>query len=280
MNPILRFAPSPNGFLHLGHAYSALFSCHWARKMGADFLLRIEDIDILRSKPQYIEAIKQDLAWLGIKWLEPIMLQSTRFDIYKEATKKLNALSVLYPCFCTRSEIANNAEQKDPDGAPLYNKTCKNLNKDKITKKMAQNIPYILRLDMDKAIAITNELKINIAMPNPSSKPKTIIAKPRKWGDVVIVRKDIPTSYHLSVIIDDDAQNITHVTRGKDLEEATHVHRVLQSLLGLDNPIYTYHTLIKDDTNMKLAKSNSSTSLRDLRESGISAQEIISQFKF
>ncbi len=280
MKPNFRFAPSPNGFLHLGHAYSALFSYHWARKMNADFLLRIEDIDILRSRPQYIEAIKQDLTWLNIKWLEPIMLQSTRFSEYKKATKKLNDLGVLYPCFCTRSEIANNAEQKDPDGAPLYAKTCKNLNKDDIAKKIAQNIPYVLRLDMDKAIAKVGDLEINIAMPNPSSKPKTVIANPKKWGDVVIVRKDIPTSYHLSVIIDDDAQNITHLIRGKDLEQATHVHRVLQSLLGLNSPIYTHHTLIKDDTNMKLAKSKHSTPLRDLRESGISAQEIISQFDF
>ncbi len=277
---IFRFAPSPNGYLHLGHAYSALFTHYWAQKMSAKFLLRIEDIDIGRSRAKFISAIKKDLSWLGIKWSEPVLLQSARFTAYKKATNRLSDKGVLYPCFCTRAVIAKNAKDKDPDGAPLYAKTCKNLNTSIIKEKMANNQPFQLRLDMDKAIEIAGELNIKTAQPNPLAKTKFLKASPSRWGDVVIVRKDIPTSYHLSVVIDDDAQKITHVTRGEDLKAATDVHIILQSLLELETPIYTHHRLIKDETNMKLAKSKHSTPLRDLRASGISAKEIIAQFDF
>ena len=277
---IFRFAPSPNGFLHLGHAYSALLNYQYAKKTNGKFILRIEDIDIGRTKDIYIQAIYEDLHWLGIKWESPIMLQSERFDIYKKFSNKLHKMGLVYPCFCSRKEIINNAISKDPDGAPLYAKTCKKLNAKTIAQNIENKMPFALRLDMDKATQITGNIEINSAQINPLATPKFSAANPKNWGDVVIVRKNMPSSYHLSVVIDDEAQNITHVIRGKDLKKATDIHVILQKLLGLASPIYFHHKLITDKASVKLAKSNNSLSLRDLRKRGISAQEIIEQFGF
>ncbi len=280
LKPIFRFAPSPNGFLHLGHAYSALLNFHYAKKINADFLLRIEDIDLARSKKVFIDAIYQDLTWLGLSWQKPILMQSSNFNSYKKAANHLIEMDLLYPCFCTRKEIAKNAIKKDPDGAPLYNEHCKILSKGDVVKKISDSLPHQWRLNMDEAIKQTGNLTYLSAQPNPTSKLIEHQIRPQDWGDVVILRKDYPTSYHLSVVIDDAAQNISHIVRGKDLQHSTDVHRILQKLLGLNSPIYTHHDLILDDDNLKLAKSKNSMAIRDLREQGLSAKEIKEKFGF
>ncbi|MCF6326245.1 MAG: tRNA glutamyl-Q(34) synthetase GluQRS [Devosiaceae bacterium] len=285
--PILRFAPSPNGFLHLGHAYSAFVTDKLAKKLGGTWLLRIEDIDQNRSKPEFIQAILQDLKWLDLNWTKPVLLQSTRFEYYEIAADRLKKMKLLYPCFCTRKQIQENAgikknadSDKDPDGAPLYPGTCKNLSPDKIEQRLNAKVPAQYRLHMDKAMGLTGPLSFKQLQSENSMAITTINCQPERWGDVVIQRKDIPTSYHLSVVLDDAMQNITHVARGKDLLAATDIHRVLQSLLGLPQPIYFHHELITDPQQQKLAKSKGSASLRDLRLAGISADELRNDILF
>lgn len=289
--PILRFAPSPNGFLHPGHAFSACVTADLAEKLGGTWLLRIEDIDQHRSKPEFIKAIYEDLTWLGLNWPEPVLLQSTRFEEYQKAAKFLKDKNLLYPCFCSRKQIKENAGiqenagiEKDPDGAPLYPGTCKNLSPKEIKQKLNTKLPVQYRLNMNKAIDLTGPLSFKQIQPENSSIDNltitTIDCRPERWGDVVIQRKFIPSSYHLSVVLDDAMQNITHITRGKDLLAATDVHRVLQSLLGLPQPIYFHHELISDPQQQKLAKSKGSASLRDLRLSGISSNELRSNISF
>ncbi len=267
--PKFRFAPSPNGFLHLGHAYSALFNFHYAKQMTGDFLLRIEDIDIARSKQIYIDAIYEDLAWLGLDWQKPVLLQSSNFHLYKDAAKQLHKQEMLYPCFCTRAEIAKGAKNTDPDGAPIYSGTCKSLNQKQIEEKLNSKIPVQWRLDMNKAIKKTGSLEYLSSQPNPLTNPAPQPCNPMAWGDVTIIRKDTPTSYHLSVVVDDYLQEITHIVRGKDLEKATDIHRVLQNLLSYPAPIYTHHDLILNDDNLKLAKSKNSIAIKTLRQQGI-----------
>lgn len=264
-SPVFRFAPSPNGRLHLGHAYSALFTAHWAERLGARFLLRIEDIDRARCKPEFTEAIFEDLAWLGLKWDQPVLRQSERMHAYAEAAAELRSQGLLYPCFCSRTEVAAHADGTDPDGAPIYGGTCKHLGDDEIEAHLrAGRIPQ-WRLSTEDAVERLGVMTYSVAGPNPADRPQLRYAQPQRWGDAVVVRKDTPTSYHLSVVVDDAAQGITHVTRGRDMEAATDLHILLQRLLGLPSPIYTFHKLILDDEGNKLAKSKGSPSLASLR---------------
>jgi glutamyl-Q tRNA(Asp) synthetase len=272
--PILRFAPSPNGRLHLGHAYSALVTWSAATQLGGTALLRIEDIDAERSKPEFVAAIMEDLAWLGLAWPEPMMLQSQRMDAYADAGNHLRNQGLLYPCFCSRSEIAAAADGTDPDGAPLYPGTCRHLDRGEQVERLERGDPVQFRLDTESAMARTGVLTFSVVGPLVTDRPQIRYARPERWGDVVLQRKGTPTSYHLSVVVDDAAQGITHVTRGRDMEAATDIHVLLQMLLGLPVPIYHFHRLILDDEGKKLAKSKGSQSLADLRAEGWTPEDV------
>lgn len=272
--PILRFAPSPNGPLHLGHAYSALFTWRAAAEVGGTALLRIEDIDLNRCKPEFVEGVFEALHWLGLDWPEPVWRQSRRFAAYREAATTLREAGLLYPCFCTRTEIAAKAENPDPDGAPYYPGTCRHIDPALAQARVAAGEPAQWRLRMDLALARIGE---RLTFPtHDGSEP----AFPELWGDVVIVRKDIPTSYHLSVVVDDAAQRVTLVTRGMDLFASTAVHVVLQRLLDLPTPIYWHHQLVRDDGDQKLAKSRGSQSLKSLREAGWTPDDVRARLGF
>jgi glutamyl-Q tRNA(Asp) synthetase len=271
MSPIFRFAPSPNGYLHLGHAFSALFTAEAARAVGGTMLLRIEDIDRERCRPEYDAAILEDLKWLGLSWPEPVMRQSRRFEAYFEAAKSLRARDLLYPCFCSRNEIALKATGTDPDGAPFYPGTCRHLTDRQVAERIVAGKQPQYRLDMEAALEITGHLLVS----EPLMAGDKLLAgakrgaNPQHWGDVVLVRKDTPTSYHLAVVVDDAAQGVTHVTRGMDLYHATDIHVVLQSLLDLPSPLYLHHQLVMTDAgDEKLSKSKGSPSLRYLRDAG------------
>lgn len=268
-SPILRFAPSPNGLLHLGHAYSALFTDFWARRLGGTFLLRLEDTDPTRCRPEFAEAIEEDLHWLGLDWPEPVMVQSARMPVYQTAADRLRARNLLYPCDCTRQEIAARSSGADPDGAPLYDGRCRRHGPAGGDGRQVQ-----WRLDMSAATALTGLLSFSVAGPTPLVRPQVRFARPELWGDVVIQRKEAPTSYHLSVVVDDAAQAITHVTRGRDMEPSTDVHVLLQMLLGLGQPLYTFHKLILGEDGRKLSKSKGSPTLRSLREDGWTAEDV------
>jgi glutamyl-Q tRNA(Asp) synthetase len=276
--PVFRFAPSPNGYLHLGHALSALVNFDMARAAGGRFLLRIEDIDAARCRPHYEQAIYEDLAWLGITWEEPVRRQSAHLDDYRAALGRLDGL--LYPSFETRGEIARLVAERerhgpwprDPDGAPLYPGDARSLPAVERRRRMETGEPYALRLDMAAALARTGALSwIEI---DCGGKTTPVAASPQMWGDVVLARKETPTSYHLSVVIDDAEQGVTHVVRGQDLFAATSVHRVLQALFALAAPIYHHHRLILDADGQKLSKSTRATALRALRETGASSADI------
>jgi len=278
--PILRFAPSPNGRLHLGHAYSALFTAHWAEQLGGKFLLRIEDTDITRCKPEFTEAIFEDLRWLGLDWPEPVWRQSERFDVYQGFAEQLRDMGLLYPCFCSRSEAAAKARGADPDGAPLYPGTCRHLAPSEVERRLREGSDVQWRLRGDLAIARAGLLTFTMAQPTPLDRPQIRYARPERWGDVVIQRKGTPTSYHLSVVVDDDAQGITHVTRGRDMEPSTDIHVLLQFLLGLASPIYTFHKLILDAEGRKLAKSRGSETLQDMRAAGWTPDAVRAHLEF
>jgi glutamyl-Q tRNA(Asp) synthetase len=278
--PILRFAPSPNGRLHLGHAYSALFTAHWAERLGGKFLLRIEDTDVARCKPEFTEAIFEDLRWLGLEWPEPVWRQSERFDAYARFAGELRQMGLLFPCFCSRSEIAAAAQGTDPDGAPLYPGTCRHLAPSEVEPRLAEGRDVQWRLHGELAIARAGMLTFTVAQPTPLDRPQIRYARPERWGDVVIQRKDTPTSYHLSVVVDDDAQGVTNVTRGRDMEASTDIHVLLQFLLGLASPVYTFHKLILDDEGRKLAKSRGSETLADLRRAGWTADDVRAKLGF
>jgi glutamyl-Q tRNA(Asp) synthetase len=266
--PVFRFAPSPNGFLHLGHAYSALFTFGAAAAAGGTCLLRIEDTDIERCRPEFDVAICDDLQWLGLSWAEPVWRQSERFAIYAEAAERLRGMGLLYPCFCSRSEIAARAKGTDPDGAPLYPGTCRHLGAEAVATRLAHGDAVQYRLDTARAVALAGMLTFTVAQLAAGDRPQIRHARPERWGDVVMQRKGTPTSYHLSVVIDDAAQGVTNVTRGHDMEEATDIHVLLQMLLGLPSPIYTFHKLILGPDGRKLSKSKGSPSLRDLQQAG------------
>jgi len=273
--PVFRFAPSPNGYLHLGHALSALINFEMARATGGRFLLRIEDIDTKRCRPHYEDAIYEDLAWLGLTWEEPVRRQSAHLDDYRAALTQLDDL--VYPSFETRGEIARLVAERDrharwprdPDGAPLYPGDGRALSAAERRRRMAADEPYALRLDMAAAIARTGPL--TWVETGCGDETRSVAASPQMWGDVVLARKETPTSYHLSVVIDDACQGVSHVVRGRDLFAATSVHRLLQALFALPAPIYHHHRLILDADGKKLSKSTRATALRALREDGASA---------
>jgi glutamyl-Q tRNA(Asp) synthetase len=336
MPPVFRFAPSPNGYLHLGHALSALLNADMASAAGGRLLLRIEDIDEARCRPEYEAAIYEDLAWLGLRWEQPVRRQSEHYDDYRAALTKLDAMGLVYPSFESRAEIAmmvagRDAKghwPRDPDGAPLYPGNAKALAPAERERRMAAE-PYALRLDMAAALARlssftsplegevvrrrvsgdereggrrqTRRSSSNEVTPLPIPPPQggreefasrtlnltwsengagpagqtgTIAADPAAWGDVILARKDTPTSYHLAVVVDDASQGVTDVVRGRDLFHSTSVHRLLQALLGYPEPRYHHHRLILDADGKKLSKSTAATGLRELRERGASPADI------
>ena len=280
--PVFRFAPSPNGYLHLGHACSALLNFDLARQRGGEFLLRIEDIDSARCRPEYEAAIYEDLAWLGISWETPVRRQSGHFARYREAVDKLAAQGLIYPAFESRAEIARLVAQReteapwprDPDGAALYPGAAKSLSPDQREELIGQGAPYALRLDMAAALARAGELGWKEHGEGPDGETGSITGRPEAWGDVILARKETPTSYHLSVVIDDAVQGVTDVVRGQDLFWSTSVHRLLQSLLGIPQPAYRHHPLVLDAAGQKLSKSTSATGLRELRRAGATPASI------
>jgi glutamyl-Q tRNA(Asp) synthetase len=280
--PVFRFAPSPNGYLHLGHAYSALLNFDSARQVGGRFLLRIEDIDPTRCKPEFEAAIYQDLGWLGIRWEEPVRRQSEQLADYRDALDKLAAVGLIYPAFESRAEIAKLVAQReanapwprDPDRVPLYPGGAKLLSSDQRARLLGSDVPYALRLDMAAACARAGELDWVEHGEGPDGETGLVAARPQAWGDVILARKDTPTSYHLSVVIDDALQGVTEVVRGRDLFWSTSVHRLLQRLLGLPQPAYRHHRLILDGAGAKLAKSTQATGLRELRAGGATPADI------
>ena len=242
--------------------------------MRGRFLLRIEDIDSTRCKPEFTEAIFEDLAWLGLQWEEPVWRQSGRMGAYEAAAEQLYDMDLLYPCFCTRSDIAAVAEGTDPDGAPLYPGTCRHLPEAEIAERLTEGMPVQWRLRTGLAADRYGQVSYSVAGPTPRDRPQIRFADPRRWGDVVLQRKETPTSYHLSVVVDDAAQGVTHVTRGRDMEAATDIHVLLQGLLGLPTPQYTFHRLLHDADGHKLAKSRGSPALRDLRAAGWTPEDV------
>jgi glutamyl-Q tRNA(Asp) synthetase len=277
--PVFRFAPSPNGPLHLGHALSALTGFDMARQAGGRFLVRIEDIDVTRCREEYVSGIFKDLAWLGIVWEEPVLRQAQHFAVYAQAAQWLEAQGLLYPCFAPRSEIEAAATgETDPDGAPLYPGLHKGLRRDEIERRVQNGERFALRIDMDRALAKAKErlggAPLTFTEIGDDGVEQIIEARPERWGDAVILRKDVPASYHLAVVVDDARQGVTHVTRGRDLYAATDLHRLLQVLLGLPEPHYHHHRLLTDADGRKLAKSARDTGLGELRASGASAAEV------
>jgi glutamyl-Q tRNA(Asp) synthetase len=279
--PVFRFAPSPNGHLHLGHAYSALLNFDSARQTGGRLLLRIEDIDAARCKPEYEAAIYEDLDWLGIGWETPIRRQSEHLSDYRDAVDRLSSLGLVYPSFESRAEIARLVAQReerapwprDPDGAPLYPGAAKLLSSGERERLVESGAPYALRLDM-AACARAGDLGWIEQGEGPDGESGAVIARPEGWGDVILARKETPTSYHLSVVIDDALQGVTDVVRGQDLFWSTSVHRLLQQLLGLPPPSYRHHRLIFDGAGRKLSKSTEATGLRELRAAGATPADI------
>ena len=282
MPPVFRFAPSPNGYLHLGHAYSALLNFDLARQTGGRFLLRIEDIDGARCRPEFEAAIYEDLAWLGISWETPVRRQSEHFARYREAVEQLSAMGLVYPSFESRAEIARLVAEReasapwprDPDGAPLYPGAAKSLPAEERGRLIGQGAPYALRLDMAAARARANHLIWTEQGEGPDGETGAVSARPDAWGDVIVARKETPTSYHLSVVIDDALQGVTNVVRGRDLFWSTSVHLLLQHLLGIPQPVYRHHPLIEDASGQKLSKSTKATGLRELRRQGVTAAEV------
>jgi glutamyl-Q tRNA(Asp) synthetase len=276
VRPVLRFAPSPNGPLHLGHAFSVLTGLDWARRLGGRFLVRIEDIDPERSSEAHIAGIFRDLAWLGVPWEEPVLRQSQHIERYVVAAARLADLGLLYPCFASRREIveasAVQGASRDPDGAPLYPGLHRKLTREEIAARRERGEPFVMRLDIARALVLARDrlhgAPLEFIELDESGAVQHLPCDPARWGDVVIQRKDVPTSYHLSVVVDDACQGITHVTRGRDLFAATDIHRLLQVLLGLPAPVYAHHRLIMDESGRKLAKSARDTSLAEIRAAG------------
>ena len=280
--PTFRFAPSPNGYLHLGHAYSALLNFDRARAARGRLLLRIEDIDTTRCRPEFEQAICEDLEWLGLTWAQPVRRQSENFSDYRAAVARLETEGLIYPSFESRSEInALVAERersgswpRDPDGVPLYPGDARNLPPAERERRRGAGEPFALRIAMGAAIARAGALTWTEIGSGPDGQRGRIVAAPQLWGDVVLARKELPTSYHLAVVVDDALQGVTDVVRGQDLFWATGVHRLLQALLGLPEPVYHHHWLILDADGRKLSKATQSTSLRELRANGASAADI------
>jgi glutamyl-Q tRNA(Asp) synthetase len=255
---ITRFAPSPTGRMHLGNAYSALLAHDFARQRGGKFLLRIEDIDPGRTRDEHVAGIEEDLRWLGLTWDEPPILQSKRLDLYAAALDRLRAAGLIYPCFCTRAEIAASALAPHGSG-PVYPGTCRALSEARRVARMAAT-PHAWRIDMARAVAVAGPLHWHDATEGE------VVARPEAQGDVVLARKDAPSSYHLAVTVDDAAQGITDVVRGRDLFDATHIHRLLQALLGLPVPNYHHHAVLLDGEGRRLAKRGGAKTLKTMRD--------------
>jgi glutamyl-Q tRNA(Asp) synthetase len=266
MQPVTRFAPSPTGRLHLGHALSALLAHDYARERDGSFLLRIEDIDPGRSRAEHVDGIIEDLLWLGLEWDGELLYQSERLPLYAEALDRLKKQGLVYPCFCTRADIAASAvAPQGPDG-PVYPGTCRGLADPDPSR------PHAWRLDMARAVALAGPLSW-------TNEEDEVRAAPEAFGDVVLARKDAPASYHLAVTVDDAAQGVTHVVRGRDLFASTHVHRLLQALLGLPTPVYHHHPLLADARGERLAKRHGAPSLADLRAGGIDAAALVAALR-
>jgi glutamyl-Q tRNA(Asp) synthetase len=284
MNPIFRFAPSPNGLLHLGHAYSALLNARMAEASGGRFLLRIEDIDTTRCTPELERQLIEDLRWLGLTWKEPVRRQSRHFADYRAALDTLIEAGLVYPAFMSRGEVRARIEEasrdgrewpRDPDGTPHYPVDERTMPESERRRRTADGEPFAWRLDVEKAMArYGKELYWDETGEGPEGETGRIAADPARWGDVVIARKETPTSYHLSVVIDDALQGVTHVVRGRDLFHATAMHRLLQEILGLPVPLYHHHDLILGEDGRKLSKSRGDTALASLREAGMQPEDI------
>lgn len=267
---VTRFAPSPTGRLHLGHAYSALIAHRFARERGGAFLLRIEDIDPGRTRREHVDGIFEDLDWLGLSYDGEIVYQSERLPLYAEALERLKARNLIYPCFCTRSAIlaevaASAAAPHSPDG-PLYPGTCRVLSLHERAERAGKE-PHAWRLDMAEAVSAAGPLQWQ-------EKDRPVPAAPEQFGDVVLARKDAPTSYHLAVTVDDAAQGVTDVVRGRDLYNATAIHRLLQQLLGLAVPFYHHHPLLRGPDGQRLAKRNGAPTIADLRQAGADPRKL------
>jgi glutamyl-Q tRNA(Asp) synthetase len=245
--PVFRFAPSPNGRLHLGHAYSALLNEMMARDVGGRFLLRIEDTDVSRSRREFVDGIFEDLRWLGISWEEPVRIQSEHFGDYEKQLQRLWMMETIYPCFCSRS-LAKTLATRDPDGQPHYAGTCRTIGREEATARAARGEPFGWRLKTEGDALV--------------------------WGDAMISKRGTGSSYHIAVVTDDALQGVTHVVRGRDIEPATPMHMQLQSLLGFPVPHYHHHDLIRDETGDKLSKSRKSVSLVELRAQGVTARDV------
>ncbi len=278
--PVFRFAPSPNGPLHLGHALSALTGFDMAQRAGGRYLVRVEDIDITRCREEYVTGIFEDLSWLGITWEQPVLFQSQHFSTYVEAAQWLEGQGLLYPCFASRTEIDAAAVPGavDPDGAPLYPGLHKAMPRGEIEARMEHGERFALRIDMDRALAMVRDrlggAPLTFTELDEAGNAAVVEAHPERWGDAVILRKDVPASYHLAVVVDDARQGITHVTRGRDLYAATDLHRLLQVLMGLPEPVYHHHRLLADAEGRKLSKSAGDTALSALRAAGKSAGDV------
>lgn len=282
--PVFRFAPSPNGYLHLGHAYSALLNQALAAREHGRLLLRIENIDSTRCKPEFEVAIEDDLAWLGVSWEAPVLRQSDEMGSYGEALDRLAARALVYPCFCSRQDIAGavaarerggHAVRRDPDRQPHYPGTCRRLAEGEAERRVAAGEPHALRLDMPAALqSVQLSLTWTEIAPFDRSASRTVEADPGQWGDVVLARKEFRSSYHLAVVMDDHRQAISDVVRGLDMQPATHVHRLLQAILEIEPPAYSHHPLLISPTGEKLSKSRGSISLRQLRTEGAKPADI------
>lgn len=272
---VVRFAPSPNGLLHLGHAYAAMVAHDFARAGGGRFLLRIEDIDSGRSRPEFVTAIRDDLRWLGLDWDGDVIFQSERLDSYAAAADRLKAMDLLYPCFCTRSDMRHLQEDgpqpEGPDG-PIYAGTCRHLDPE-LARRRALTEPHSWRLDVTKAAEIAGPLRWT------DERHGAQLSDPARLGDVILVPKDMPVAYHLAVTLDDARDAISHVVRGDDLFASTDIHRLLQALLDLPTPTYFHHPLLCDENGGKLAKSRDSASLSVLRLAGESGHRLLQDFR-
>jgi glutamyl-Q tRNA(Asp) synthetase len=282
--PVLRFAPSPSGLLHLGHALSALENEALAAALEGRLLLRIEDIDTTRCRPEFEAAMIEDLAWLGVAFGTPPRRQSEHLPVYREALARLDAMGLVFASFESRGELkalaaAREAETgqpwpRDPDGAPLYAGTGALLDAAERQAMIGAGRPYALRFDMAKALAMVGRPPAWTEVDSAGVPVRTVEARPEAWGDVVLARKDVGTSYHLSVVTDDALQGVTHVVRGEDLFESTAVHRLLQELLGLPEPLYRHHRLVLGPDGRKLSKSDQAEGFRALRDKGASAADV------
>lgn len=259
---VTRFAPSPTGHLHLGHAYAALFAERAAREAGGRFLLRIEDLDATRCRPAFEAAIVEDLAWLGVTWDGPTRRQSDHMDDYARALARLRGLGLVYPCFCTRADIARSVTAPHGPEGPVYPGTCRSLGEAERADRIGAGAAHAFRLDLGRALAITGPLAWTDRAAGVQA------ARPELFGDIVVARRDIGTSYHVAVVVDDGLQGVTLVTRGADLFAATHIQRILQTVLDIEPPDYHHHPLVLDEAGRRLAKRAPGVTLRDLRAAG------------